>query len=223
MYRRLAVIAVSVSAVSAVFAFPHNANAAAAVPIRTYLEHAGVNFTGIGSGAGYYSKISDDEKVILSPRLALSSSWRSSYDRNGVHRSAGQADIAGDRRYTRKGTGRWLASTLSSQALAAYARELNPYVTLSEFGALRGIRHAGPGHYRVTGAYAQTGSFLAWEFSLTAKSFKGSGIKILTIDMMLDSSGRPVRITAAGRSATEVFTASETFANYNKPVTITGR
>jgi len=37
----------------------------------------------------------------------------------------------------------------------------------------------------------------------------------------LDSGGRPVRFTASGRSASNVFAATETFAHYNKPVTIT--
>ena len=48
----------------------------------------------------------------------------------------------------------------------------------------------------------------------------GSGIKTLTIDLVLDAGGRPVKFTVAGRSATEVLTAAETFTNYNKPVKI---
>jgi hypothetical protein len=220
MYRRLAAIAVSASAVATAFAFSHSANAAAEAPIRTYTEQAGVNFTGIGSGAGFYSKIADKEKVILSPHLALASNWRNSYDLNGVHKSAGQTDMVGEHRYTRNGNGRWATSTVSTKARATYARELNPYVSLSTFDALRGIRRAGTWHYRVTGTYAQVGSFLAWEFSLTASSFKGSGIKTITIDMVLGSGGRPVKITAAGQSSIMAFTASETFTNYNKPVKI---
>jgi hypothetical protein len=42
-----------------------------------------------------------------------------------------------------------------------------------------------------------------------------------TVTMVLDAGGRPVKITASGRSASNVFTATETFAHYNKPVTIT--
>jgi hypothetical protein len=220
MYRRLVATAVSASAIATAFTFPHNANAATRVPLRTYTEQADVNFTGIGSGAGFYSKTSESEKVILSPHLAMASSWRNSYDLNGVHKSAGQADIVGNHRYTRNGSGRWVTSTLSTKALAAYARELNPYVSMSKFGALRGIRRAGTGHYRVTGTYAQVGSFLAWEFSLTASSFKGTNIKTLTIDMMLDSNGSSAKITVAGRSSTLELAASETFTNPNKPVKI---
>ena len=33
--------------------------------------------------------------------------------------------------------------------------------------------------------------------------------------------GSPVTFTASGRSASNVFAATETFAHYNKPVTIT--
>jgi hypothetical protein len=36
-----------------------------------------------------------------------------------------------------------------------------------------------------------------------------------------DSGGWPVTFTANGRSASNVFAATETFAHYNKPVTIT--
>jgi hypothetical protein len=43
----------------------------------------------------------------------------------------------------------------------------------------------------------------------------------LTVAVTLDSGGRPVKITASGRSASNVFAATETFAHYNKPVTIT--
>jgi hypothetical protein len=40
------------------------------------------------------------------------------------------------------------------------------------------------------------------------------------VTVVLDSGGRPVKITASGRSASNVFAATETFAHYNKPVTI---
>ena len=39
--------------------------------------------------------------------------------------------------------------------------------------------------------------------------------------VVLDAGGRPVRITVGGRSASDVLAATETFAHYNKPVTIT--
>jgi len=96
----------------------------------------------------------------------------------------------GDHQYTRNGNGRWAISTLSSKALASYARELNPYVSLAKFDALHGVRRVGARHYRVTGTYAQVGSFLAWEYGLTASHFKGGSIKAFTIDVVLDSGGR---------------------------------
>jgi hypothetical protein len=36
-----------------------------------------------------------------------------------------------------------------------------PYVSLAKFDALHGVRRVGARHYRVTGTYAQVGSFLA--------------------------------------------------------------
>jgi len=52
-------------------------------------------------------------------------------------------------------------------------------------------------------------------------SFPGTGIRTLTVTMVLDPAGRPAEFTASGRSASNVFAATETFAHYNKPVTIT--
>jgi len=56
---------------------------------------------------------------------------------------------------------------------------------------------------------------------LSANPFAGTGTKTLTVTVVLDSAGRPVKITASGRSASNVFTATETSGHYNKPVTIT--
>lgn len=57
--------------------------------------------------------------------------------------------------------------------------------------------------------------------SLASNAFASTGTKTLTVAVTLDSGGRPVEITATGCSANNVFTATETFSHYNKPVTIT--
>jgi hypothetical protein len=220
MYRRLAALAVSASAIAAVLGFSPGVNAAVRAPIRTYTEQGRIVFTGTGSDKAYYSNSSGNEKVVLSPHVAFADDWRNAYNLGGVHASFGQLDIVGDHKYVRSGNGRWTVSTLNARALGTWAEELDPYVSLAKFDALHGIRRVGTGHYRVSGTYGQVGSFLAWEYGLTANSFEGGGIKTFTLDMVLDSSGRPVKITAVGRSSTLAFAVTETFANYNKPVTI---
>ena len=220
MYRRLAAMAVSASAIAAVLGFSPGVNAAVRAPIRTYTQQARIAFTGTGSDKGYYSNYSENEKVALRPHVALAGDWRNAYHLGGVHSSFGQLNIVGDHKYVKNGNGRWTVSTLNAKALGTWAQDLNPYVSLAKFDALHGIRRVGTGHYRVSGTYAQVSSFLTWEFGLTANSFEGGGIKTFTIDMVLDSSSRPVKITAAGRSSTLAFAVTETFANYNKPVTI---
>jgi hypothetical protein len=73
----------------------------------------------------------------------------------------------------------------------------------------------------VTGPFAKISPFVRYKFQLAADAFAGTGTKTLTVTMTLDSGGRPVKITASGRSASNVFTAAGTFGHYNKPVTIT--
>jgi hypothetical protein len=91
---------------------------------------------------------------------------------------------------------------------------------LTKFKALRGVHRVAAQHYRVTGTYAQTGSFLAWEYALTASEAKDSNLKSFTINFWVDSSGRPTRITVASQSPTLKLSITETFGHYNKPVVI---
>jgi len=219
MRRRLAVIAVSAAAACA---FSLNANAAAKAPIKTYTEQASLSFTGIGSDQGFYSKEWGGEKVMLSPRLALASTMRTSYRLHGiVHNASSQFDIVGNHTYVKNGSGRWVTGTLSAKARASDARALDPYVSLALFDQLPGVRRVSPGHYGVTGPFAKISRFVRYEFGLASDAFAGTGTKTLTVTVVLDTGGRPVKITASGRSATNVFAATETFAHYNKPVTIT--
>lgn len=199
---------------------PGIANATPKVPIRTYTEQGSVNFTAIGRGTSYYSRHWGNERVELSPRLAFAANLHDTYRLNGVHTSSSQLDIVGGRLYTRTGNGPWKSTTLTPSQLRTWAQELNPYVTLAKFNALPEVKRVAAGHFRVTGTYAKIGSFLSWEYGLTAASFKGSNIKTFTIDLWADSKGRPVKIAGAARSSNIAFSVTETFANYNKPVVI---
>jgi len=219
MRRFLVITAVSVAAACA---FSLNAQAAAKAPIKTYTEQASVSFTGIGPDKGFYSKERAAETVALSPRLALASSFVLSQRLDGkVTATSTRFDIVGNHTYLKKGSGRWVTGTLTAKARATDEQALNPYVTLAHFDKLPGIRRVSPGHYSVTGSFAKISPFVRYEFSLASDAFKGTGTRTLTVTVTLDSGGRPVKITANGRSANNLFAATETFAHYNKPVTIT--
>jgi hypothetical protein len=220
MYRRRTALAVSAAAIAAVLGFPPGAGAATRAPIRAYTEQTLVAFTGGGSDAGYVSGGSDTEQVALLPHVALADNFRTTYDSAGVHLATGQVDIVGARKFVRNGAGRWTILALDARALGRLAQDLSPYVTVARFDALPGIRRVGTRHYRVSGSYQQVGTFLAWQFGLTANSFAGRGITTLSIDLILDTSGRPVSIAAAGHSPAMRFVAAETFARYNQPESI---
>ena len=218
--RRFAVV-IAVSAAVAC-AFSLNADAAAKAPIRTYTEQASLSFTGIGPVKGFYFKEWGGEKVALSPRLAVASNVRTSFRLQGVvHNASRLFDIVGNHTYTKANNGRWVTGTLSAKALASDERAANPYVSLALFGRLPGVRRVSPGHYSVTGPFAKISPFVRYEFGLASNAFAGTGTKTLTVTAVLDSGGRPVAFTASGRSANNVFAATETFSHYNKPVTIT--
>ncbi len=219
MRRFLVITAVSAAAACA---FSLNANAVAKAPIRTYTEQASISFTGIGPDKGFFSKAKGAETVALSPRLALASTSGTSDRINGkVKNTSGRLDIVGNHTYVKQGGGHWVVGTLTAKARASYEQLLNPYVSLAMFSKLPGVRRVSPGHYSVTGPLAKISLFVRYEFSLSANPFAGTGTKTLTVTVVLDSGGRPVEITASGRSASNVFAATETFAHYNKPVTIT--
>jgi hypothetical protein len=214
-------IGIAVSAAAAC-TFSLNANAAAKAPIRTYAEQASISFTGTGSDKGFFSKERGGETVALSPRLALSSTSRTSNRLDGkVQDTSSRFDIVGNHTYLKKGSGRWVVGNLTAKARVNDEHALNPYASLAMFGKLPGVRRVSPGHYSVTGPFAKISPFVRYEFGLAANAFAGTGTKTLTVTVVLDSGGRPIRITASGRSASNVFAATETFAHYNKPVTIT--
>jgi hypothetical protein len=218
--RRLTAVAASAITAATMLAFSPAAQAAGKAPIRAYTEHATISFTSVGSRAGFSSTFTEAERVILSPRLAAASNWSDVFHLKVPHVSSGQAVIIGNRLYTRTGNGRWGVKLLTTRQLANYAAKGTPYVALAKFDALRGIRLVAPRHYLVSGAYAQIGSFLAWEFGLNAGSFAGTGITTFRVQFWLDASGRPVFIGATARSSTTEFAVAEVFANYNKPVVI---
>jgi hypothetical protein len=220
MKRRVPAIAASALAAAMALTFSPAANAAAKAKILTYTEQASFDFTGLGADAGNYFRTWQNERVELGPRLEFAYNWHDKNRLNGVHSSSGQTVIVGDRRYTRSGSGPWTSKALTAKQRRAYEYGLDPNVTLAKFYASPGIKRVAAGHYRVTGTYARVGSFLFYEYGMTASFFKGSNVKTFTIDLRVDRSRRPVKVTVTGRSSTWEFSITEAFAHYNKPVVI---
>jgi hypothetical protein len=199
-----------------------SANASSKATIRTYTEHATVSFKGVGGGVkGYLSYGTDSESVILAPHLALKSSTGTYVVLQGhVSQSSGRFDIVGRHSYTKLGGQPWMVESLSAASTAHYAQQLNPYIALSKFSVLPGIRRLSATRFTVTGSVSRISSFLSWEYSLPAKAFAGTGIRTVTVNLLLDNRGRPVKFTVAARSSTYVVSVTETFSNYNQPLTI---
>jgi hypothetical protein len=224
---KLAVAAASVVAAGTALTASCSTNATAKVPIRTYTERSVLDAEGAGSQK-WYSLITGSKQVVLSPQLAMTSIESNTFANGGGRGArAQQYAIVGKRFFTRGGVfagdgdDEWSFMTLSASGLNSYRQELDPYVTLEKFKALQGIQQISATHYTVTGTVAQISPFTSWEFGLAAINWTVAGIKTVTVSFWLDSSGRPVKITAAGQSSFEIRTASETFGNYNKPLTIT--
>jgi hypothetical protein len=220
MKRRLTAIAASALAAAISVGISPGAHAAAKAPIRTYTERFSVVFTGFGRYAGFYSRYTGSEKVALRPHLGLDTTWAEDFNLKGVHHLSGQADIGGGRLYSRNGNGKWAVTKLTAKQIGTFTYQYNPYTTRAKFDALPGVHRATARHYLAKGTYAQIGSFLAWEFHMTAEHFKGTNFKIFTIQLWLDTSGRPTLASASASSSLYTFSATEIFGNYNKPVTI---
>lgn len=199
-----------------------SANASSKATIRTYTEHATISFKGIGDGVrGYLSYGTDSESVILAPHLALKSSTGNyTVLRGRVSQESARFDIVGKHSYSKVGSQPWIIRSLTATNLAHYAQQLNPYIALSEFSALPGIRKLSATRFTVTGSLSRVDSFLAWEYSLPIKAFTGTGIKTVTINLLLDNRDRPALFTVSARSSAYVVAISETFSNYNQPLTI---
>lgn len=199
-----------------------SANASTRV-IRTYTEHATISFKGVGGGVkGYLSYGTDSESVILAPRLALKSSTGNYTVLHGhVTQSSGRFDIVGKHSYTKPGSQPWIVMSLTAANLTRYAQQVNPYIALAKFSVLPGIRRLSATRFTVTGSLSRVDSFLSWEYDLPMKAFQGTGIKTVTINLLLDNRDRPAQFTASARSSTYVVSIAETFSNYNQPLRIT--
>jgi hypothetical protein len=175
----------------------------------------------VGSAKRSFSLTTGSERVALSPHLAYSASGFNEYTYKGLHKDSSWQALVGDHTYTRNGGGQWKEQAVSATAVAADARQLNPYLAEQKFDALPGVHRVSATESTLTGTFAQIEPFISFEYSLTAANFQGSDIKTLTVDFWVDRSGRPVKITVAGQSSNTDYTTVETFGSYNNPQTIT--
>jgi hypothetical protein len=109
---------------------------------------------------------------------------------------------------------------LSAAEIRSYEEQANPYNSEAKFDAIRGVTRVGPGHYQVTGTPRQVGAFLSFEYGLAAQALTDMSVKSVTISLWLDGSGRPVKFAVTAHSPRENVGITETFTDYNKPLTI---
>jgi hypothetical protein len=199
-----------------------SADAASKATIRTYTEHATVSFKGVGGSAkGSLWFVTDSESVVLAPHLALKSLLGTYVVYHGrASQSAQQFYIVGKHSFTKNDSHPWVVRSLAASDLTRYGQQLNLYISLAKFSVLHGVKRLSATHYAVTGSLSQVISFLNWEYGLTTRFFGGTGIKTVTVSLWLDSSGRPAEFIASAHSSTYVVSITETFSNYNQPLTI---
>jgi hypothetical protein len=190
--------------------------------IRTYTQQGVATFKGIGSQRGTFAQITENEQVILNPRLAVKDLWTFSFALPIAHqKTSGQLYIVGNHSYAKSDNGHWVKKTLSASALAQFRRGLDLYSMLQQFKALPGVKRLSPTHYSLTAATSRLGSFTSQEFGRAAKELASDGFKTLTINLWTDRSGRPVKITLNSQSRIDVCSITEAFGNFNKPLHIT--
>jgi hypothetical protein len=218
MNRRWTALAVPAVALSVALSGVGSASAATKPVIRTATGHTVISYTGIGRDAGWYYHDSQQAKVVLTP----------AYEQDGTDQWAGSQATPGSARdivvggvsYYNSGSG-WKSVKLTAANLSVWRQHSDPNVSEAKFRAVKGVHWVGTRHYRVAGGYAQVGSFLAWEYFLGSKSLSSNQIKGVTIDLWNDPAGRPVKISVYGSSSIVRLSITETFFNYNQPVTIT--
>jgi hypothetical protein len=221
--RQLAAVAATALAGAAVLAATPAANATAKAPIRTYHYSLSFNLVGIGGDAGWYRHLSSNWQVVLSPHLAMEETFKDAYFGVGnklIH-EYGTFYLVSGRFYNRKdGARKWTVRKASEAEIRAYEQTANPYNGEAKFDATRGGTRVGPGHYQVTGTPRQVGAFLSFEYGLPVQALIDMSVRLVTIGLWLDGSGRPVKFAVTAHSPRENVNITETFTDYNKPLTI---
>jgi hypothetical protein len=188
--------------------------------VRTYVESDTITLHGLGKYRGWLDEESLTHSTRLSPRLA----WKNTgtwFDNSQNPPTTTWSDIlVGSTDYQNRDGGPYKKTRYTKKQLAAAARADDPMYFTRVFLRLRGVHHVGPGHYRVTGSPAALRSFVNLQLAYDSAYFARVGIKKLTLDLWIDSKGRPTHIHAAGASAVEKAVIQETFRSYDKPLTI---
>jgi hypothetical protein len=224
MKRHLAAIATAAIAASSVaIAVAPGASAAAQAPIRTYHYSENFNLTGLGRDAGWYYRGTSSQVTSLSGRLARSGSTHEKYfNSHDKLQTVTEDDYIVDGRYYVKSANAktWTTTKATAAEQREDARALDPYDVEALFNAIPGVRLVATGHYRVTGTPAQVGSFLNYEYGITAKDLTEAGIKSVTVNLFAGPAGRPLEFSVSAHSSLESVAITEKFFDYNKPVSI---
>jgi len=211
------VILTALSGVTAV-----SADASQKAPIQTVIEHMRVSINGVGAGHSWHSRFYEKARVVLSPQLAvmvITSSATGATDKPKV--AVTHLVIVNGTSYTKSGDAtQYTAKALTAAALAAAANQFNPYFIGATFDAISGVKLVGTRHYQVVANDAKVRAFLDVTFGITGETLTRSAIDAVTIDLWVNTSGQPVKITVAGQSPTDPLTAWASFTSYDQPLTI---
>jgi hypothetical protein len=229
MRRQLATIVIAAGTIAATAtaasaSVSASGSGSAQAPIRTFMDTVSLQLNGYSSGeAGWYFHELYLTSIVRSPGFAEQGTDRDSGSDNGSGKpfsSVSQSYTVNGIYYRQNAAGKWSGSKMSPADLKGVENGADPYYSLAKFRAIPGVALVGPGHYRVTCTVGRFGSFFSWEYAEPASILTDNGIKSATLNFWLDSSGRPVKDTITGQSASVRLSAFETFTNYNKPLTI---
>jgi hypothetical protein len=204
----------------AVAAATPGASTASAIKIKSYVETDKVRLTGTGRNAGWSYKDDFTVKNILTPKLSEESTghWSNTYKSQSARWHFILVNGVGHRS---DNGGAWKTyPKLTAKQLASDQYYANPMHIPPLMFKLKVARRIVKGHWRATGTLAQLAPFINNELNLSTADFKQHGYKKLTINLWLDSKGRPTKVTATGTARYEKASLTETFTNYGKPLTI---
>jgi hypothetical protein len=215
------VLAVGLTMIGATFTATA-ADAASKPKIKSYVETDTVSFRGFGHQKGWSAGEALTHKAVLSPKFGeeVTGHWSNTY-RHQAGRWHYVLAKGATTAYRSDDGGPWKAFSFTPAQLAQTRAQNDPMHIPPLMFKLHVAHHVGKGHWRATGTLNQLKPLINGELPVTTVTFAAHGYKKLTIDLWLDSRGRPTGITATGTARSERVRVTESFTRYDKPITIT--
>jgi hypothetical protein len=233
LVKRILVIAAAIAAVSGLVSAsaPRASASPSASTVRTFVDTWRIVATPIGSGSTWCQSDpggckfvdSDQNATVVKPSYEFRDNYQWSYPITaGRSYNHMLTYLVGRSVYVSSSNAPgWKVTQEPAATIAKWAAQSGPGVELTAFRAIPSVRLVGTRHYQVTCTVAQAKGFYTAAYGTHEfAQFRDSGIKTLTISVWVDSAGRLIKDTVTGRSLTWAISAVETFASYNKPLTV---